>query len=80
MGCLCSERKHTQIKRNKMSTKKDRIEDSIELFEDFTGHEADSMDSVSFDMPDVAMEIGTVDGIMYTTIRDGEKEKYNALV
>ncbi len=59
-----------------MSTKKERIKDSIELFEDFTGHEADSMDSVSYDMPDVAMEIGTVDGIMYTTVRDGEKEKY----
>ncbi|MES9858729.1 MAG: hypothetical protein ABW166_19300, partial [Sedimenticola sp.] len=59
-----------------MSTKKERIEDSIELFEAFTGHEADSMVAVSYDMPDVAMDVGTVDGIMYTTVRDGEKEKY----
>ncbi|MES9855935.1 MAG: hypothetical protein ABW166_04935 [Sedimenticola sp.] len=59
-----------------MSTKKERITDSAELFEEFTGHEADSMEAVEFDIPDVVIEIGTADGIMYTTVRDGKKEKY----
>ena len=47
------------------------------LYEKFTGH--DGADSVVIDkplIPDVMCVIGDIDGIMYTTMRDGKTEKY----
>lgn len=47
------------------------------LYERFTGH--DGVDEVVIDkplMPDVMCVIGEIDGIMYTTMRDGKTEKY----
>ena len=57
-------------------SRKERIKDAVELFEDFTGDEAEYSEPVDYFIPDVGMEIGTVDGIMYTTVRDGKEEKY----
>lgn len=56
--------------------KNKQIRKAIELFEDFTGDEADYSEKHDYEIPDVGIEIGTVDGIMYTTIRDGIEEKY----
>ena len=47
------------------------------LYEKFTGH--DGVDEVLIDkpiIPDVMCVIGNIDGIMYTTMRDGKTEKY----
>lgn len=47
------------------------------LYTDFTGHDDPQLDKVSVpSMPNVALAIGQVDGIMYTTVRDGRTEKY----
>lgn len=51
--------------------------DAADLYKRFTGHEA--LDEVSIDkpvLPDVMLVVGDIDGIMYTTVRDGVTEKY----
>lgn len=53
------------------------VEKARLLYEKFTGH--DAVDEVVIDkpvMPDVMCVIGDIDGIMYTTVRDGKTEKY----
>jgi hypothetical protein len=50
---------------------------AADLYTRFTGHT--DIESVSVDkpvVPDVMLVVGDVDGIMYTTVRDGVTEKY----
>lgn len=50
---------------------------AADLYERFSGHEATEGERVRVQpLPKVAVCIGTVDGIMYTTVRDGQVEKY----
>ena len=54
-----------------------QVRNAKQLYEDFTGHKA--TEKVSIDkpvMPDVLLAVGDVDGILYTTVRDGKLEKY----
>lgn len=47
------------------------------LYEQFTGHKAEKVGSVFVpDLPPVAAVIGPCDAICYSTVRDGELEKY----
>lgn len=45
-------------------------------FKKFRGHEADYMDSHNLPDNTYFAEIGTLDGVLYTTERDGEIEHY----
>lgn len=56
--------------------KKKRIEKAIKLFQDFTGHDPEYIDKVKLPVHDTALAIGHCDGILYSTVRDGRKEKY----
>jgi hypothetical protein len=50
---------------------------AADLYQRFTGH--DALEEVRIDkpvLPDVMLVVGDIDGIMYTTVRDGEVEKY----
>jgi len=54
-----------------------RIKAAGDLYTRFTGHEADELVSIDNPvMPDTMLVIGDIDGVMYTTIRDGQVEKY----
>jgi hypothetical protein len=47
------------------------------LYTKFTGHKELEISKVKIpDMPKELVEIGTIDGILYTTVRDGVTEKY----
>lgn len=47
------------------------------LYKNFTGHEpGESVIIDKPDYPDVLSVIGDIDGILYTTVRDGVTEKY----
>ena len=47
------------------------------LYTRFTGHDVDSVDRVSVKpLPKVAVCVGELDGLLYTTVRDGQVEKY----
>lgn len=58
------------------SSKKERVAQAVKLFEDFSGHVADSYTPVKMPRVDVAMLIGQVEQIAYNTVRDGKKERY----
>lgn len=53
------------------------IRKAASLYERFSGHEATEGEIVRVrQLPKVGVCIGTVDGILYTTVRDGKVEKY----
>ena len=57
-------------------TKKVRINKAAKLYEDFTGNPPEFADQIKYNIPDVALQIGKCDGILYTTVRNGKTEKY----
>lgn len=52
------------------------LRQAVSLFERFTGHEATQAHRVRVDLPKTAVFVGQCDGLLYTTIRDGKREKY----
>jgi hypothetical protein len=53
------------------------IERAADLYERFSGHEAEAIGKIAVQpMPKVGVAIGEVDGILYSTVRDGKLEKY----
>lgn len=62
--------------RSRISASPD-VQKAARLYERFTGHEAESLGRVKVKpMPKVGVCIGTLDGVLYTTVRDGVTEKY----
>lgn len=58
-------------------SKRVQIREASKLYADFTGHKAEIVDEIPKpSIPDVLISVGTVDGIMYTTVRDGKTEMY----
>jgi len=58
-------------------SKRVQIREAKKLYSDFTGHDAKIIDEIPKPaVPDVLIYIGSVDGIMYTTVRDGKTEMY----
>lgn len=53
-----------------------QLKEAGNLFQEFTGHEADYYDTVPHDPVKVGLKVGTVDAILYTTVRDGITEHY----
>ena len=58
-------------------SKNAEIRKAANLYERFSGHEALECGRVTVPpMPKVAVAVGTIDGVLYTTVRDGVIEKY----
>lgn len=57
-------------------TVRQRIKKGINLFRRFRGEDPEYIDSHKLPVADVCMLIGTCDGVLYTTSRDGKREKY----
>jgi len=53
-----------------------QIEQAKELFKDFRGDDAEELTKVKLRNPKTGLVIGELDGVLYTTVRDGKKEKY----
>lgn len=54
-----------------------QIKRASELYENFSGHDAEVVETIKKPQyPDVLIEVGDVDGILYTTTRDGQIEQY----
>ena len=54
-----------------------QIEAAAQLYADFSGHEPEIIGTLDKPtVPDVLIGIGDIDGIMYSTIRDGKLERY----
>ena len=46
------------------------------MFKDFRGDGAATVTKVQLPNPGVGLVIGELDGVLYSTVRDGKKEKY----
>jgi hypothetical protein len=46
------------------------------LYKEFSGHVANESVTVKLPVPKTGLVIGELDGILYTTVRDGKTEKY----
>lgn len=53
------------------------FERAARLYADFSGHDAGPLARVPYPQrPKVAIVVGYCDGVLYSTVRDGVKEKY----
>jgi hypothetical protein len=56
---------------------KSEIARAADLYERFSGHDPETIGKINIpELPSVGVAIGDVDGILYTTVRDGVEEKY----
>jgi hypothetical protein len=59
------------------ASKKVQVRNASDLYTRFTGHEATEYELVDKPViPDVMLQVGDIDGVLYTTVRDGKTEKY----
>ena len=49
---------------------------AIKLYSDFTGHDPKFVDEWEIAIPDAAMQVGKITGIMYTTKMDGRQQEF----
>jgi len=62
---------------NKLSRYGAEVRAAARLYSDFTGHEDISIKKVKIPvLPGTMLQIGEIDGILYSTVRDGVPEKY----
>ena len=62
---------------SRMTSKKALLAKAARLYKNFTGHDVDVAEKIAKPkIPDVLVSIGEIDFIGYTTVRDGEIEKY----
>lgn len=52
------------------------MDDAGQLFKDFTGSNPESLEKIKIRSPKVGLVVGKLDGVLYTTVRDGKTEKY----
>lgn len=68
---------HVKVKKNpKKSTIKKKVNEAAKRFEDFTGHKAEVLTKHHLKIPKVMYRLGMLDGVPYTTTRDGRVEQY----
>lgn len=73
-GVPPSSRARGRVRRNPRATE---LQKAIALYESFSGNDAEVVGKV--DIPpvsEVGVVVGTLDGVLYTTNRDGQTEKY----
>jgi hypothetical protein len=63
-------------RRNPVGPTQREIDQAGELFKDFTGNAPDNLQKVRIRNPKTGLVIGELDGVLYTTVRDGKTEKY----
>lgn len=57
-------------------TESQKIKQAMKLYERFHVMEPQYIDELDVVVPDVCVAIGKCDGVLYTTIREGQKESY----
>lgn len=57
--------------------KSTQIRKAQSLYKDFSGHDGDEVENVEKPViPDALMVIGELEGVIYSTVRDDEHERY----
>jgi photosystem II stability/assembly factor-like uncharacterized protein len=53
-----------------------QVKQAQQLFKDFRGDAPEGLTKVRLRSPKTGLVIGELDGVLYTTVRDGKTEKY----
>lgn len=53
-----------------------KVKQANDLFKSFSGMDTEHRKKIKTKTHDVVMQIGKLDGVLYTTVRDGAIEKY----
>lgn len=53
-----------------------KVKEAIERFKDFTGMDPQHVDEYFVNNPDVGFVVGSLDGVLYSTVREGKAESY----
>ena len=59
-----------------MGPLKREVESAVQRFAEFTGERPEHQTRVRLKVPRAGLVVGDLDGVLYTTVRDGEVEKY----
>lgn len=62
--------------RNPAPGRRQQILQAKELFREFSGENPERLSKVEIQAPKVGLVIGDLDGVLYTTTRDGKVESY----
>ena len=62
--------------RNPVGPTQRELDSAANLYKDFTGEHPNRMKKVKLPVPKTGLVIGALDGVLYTTIRDGKTEAY----
>jgi len=52
------------------------VSEAVRRYEDFSGHRASQGEKVNLRVPRAGLVVGELDGVLYTTVRDGQTERY----
>ena len=52
------------------------VEEAARRYEEFSGHRASHGEKVDLRVPRAGLVVGDLDGVLYTTVRDGQTERY----
>ena len=52
------------------------VSEAVQRYEDFSGHRAEHGEKVNLRVPRAGLVVGDLDGVLYTTVRDGQTERY----
>lgn len=61
---------------NPVPATRGQIEQAKELFKDFRGDDPEGLTKIRLRNPKTGLVIGELDGVLYTTVRDGKQENY----
>ncbi len=76
MRLWCIFRKKVGAGRGTNPVPRSAIAEASHLYQQFTGHEATHYQKIPLNTPKAALQVGSCDGILYTTVRDGVTEHY----
>lgn len=62
--------------RNPVGPTRGEIDKAANLFRDFRGDDPEYLTKVQLPTPKTGLVIGELDGVLYTTYRDGNRERY----
>lgn len=62
--------------RQNPSPRESAVESAARRFKEFSGHDAETVERVRVKVPTAALAVGELDGVLYTTVRDGKRESY----